>query len=343
MAGEVKRENIMGKLINVILTGGVGSRLWPLSRKTKPKQYIDLFEGRSLFQQTILRNKPFCNQLLIVGNVDNSHLSQEAIKHLGITNCIEIVEATPRNTAAAIAFAAFSVNPEEILLVTPSDHLIEDEKEYFISINEATGLAKEGFIVTFGLVPTKPETGFGYIQIQNNNVLSFREKPNLETAQEFIDAGDFYWNSGMFCFKAGVFLDELKKLQPKVYNSALQAYNLNVEGKIPLEESVNIPSISVDYAVMEKTYRIKAVKANFKWSDMGSFESVYDYLKERNHPIDSNGNMVIGSEIHTEFVGIKKSILVVTDDAILVLKKEKSQKVKEIYEGLSLKNRQKLE
>lgn len=325
-------------IVNVILTGGVGSRLWPLSRKSKPKQYIDLFEGKSLFQQTVLRNEKFCERLVIVGNADNSHLSQNSLSELGKPNFVEIIESTPRNTAAAIAFAAFAVNPTDILLVTPSDHLIEDETEYTKSINEAVELAKKDFIVTFGLRPTKPETGFGYIQIQDIDVLSFREKPNLETAQEFLESGDFYWNSGMFCFKAGIFLEELKRLQPKVYEASLKAYNLNINGQIPLKESLNIPSISVDYAVMEKTDKIKAVKANFKWSDMGSFESVYDYLKERNHPIDGNGNMVIGSEIHTEFVGIKKSILVVTDDAILVLKKEKSQKVKEVYESLSSKN-----
>lgn len=321
--------------VNVILTGGVGSRLWPLSRKSKPKQYIDLFEGKSLFQQTVLRNEKFCKKLVIVGNTDNSNLSQASLHELGKYDFVEIVEATPRNTAAAIAFAAFSVDQEEVLLVTPSDHLIEDKKEYAISINEAINLAEKDFIVTFGLKPTKPETGFGYIQIQNVDVLSFREKPNLDTAQEFLDSGDFYWNSGMFCFKAGVFLEELKRLQPKVYDSSLKAFNLNIDGYIPLDDSLNIPSISVDYAVMEKTDKIKAVKANFKWSDMGSFESVYDYLKERNHPIDRNGNMVIGTPIHTEFLGLKKCILVVTEDAILVLKKEKAQDVKKIYESLS--------
>lgn len=325
-------------MTNVVLTGGVGSRLWPLSRKTKPKQYIDLFEGKSLFQQTIMRNKPFCNKLLIVGNSDNSNLSQQAMEHLEIANCVEIVEATPRNTAAAIAFAAFSVNAEEILLVTPSDHLIQGQKEYETSINEALILAENDFIVTFGLVPTKPETGFGYIQIQNNDVLSFREKPNLETAQEFIGSGDFYWNSGMFCFKAGVFLDELKKLQPKVYSSAMHAYSFCVDGKVPLEESLNIPSISVDYAVMEKTDKIKAVKAKFKWSDMGSFESLYDYLRERNYPVDKNENMVIGTNIHAEFLGFKKCILVITDDAILVLRKDKAQKVRDVYESLDDNN-----
>lgn len=325
------------KIVNVILSGGVGSRLWPLSRKEKPKQYIDLFEGKSLFQQTVLRNKELCDGVLIVGNKDNSHLSQKNMDDLEISNYKEITESTPRNTAAAIAFAALSVNKDDILIVTPSDHLIENDFEYKKSIEEAIELAKQDFIVTFGLEPTKPETGFGYIQIKGNEVVGFREKPNLETAQEFLDAGNFYWNSGMFCFKAGIFLEELKKYQKDVYRASKIAFDNKNNSVLPLEESMKIPSISVDYAVMEKTTKIKAVKARFLWSDMGSFESVYEYLKLKGHPIDKNGNMVIGTDIHTEFLGFKKSILVVTQDAILVLKKEKSQDVKKIYENV--KNR----
>lgn len=322
------------KIVNVILSGGVGSRLWPLSRKEKPKQYIDLFEGKSLFQQTVLRNKELCDDILIVGNTDNSHLSRKNMEDLGIFNYNEITETTPRNTAAAIAFAALSVDENDILIVTPSDHLIENEAEYKKSIEEAIGLAKQDFVVTFGLKPTKPNTGFGYIQIKGNEVIGFREKPNLETAQEFLEAGNFYWNSGMFCFKAGVFLEELKKYQYDVYESSKIAFDKKNNSNLPLEESMLIPSISVDYAVMEKTTRIKAVKAHFLWSDMGSFESVYEYLKSKGYAIDKNGNMVIGTDIHTEFLGFKKSILVVTQDAILVLKKEKSQDVKKIYENI---------
>lgn len=322
------------KIINVILSGGVGSRLWPLSRKNKPKQYIELFDGKSLFQQTVLRNTALCEEVLVIGNVSNSILSINSLKDLGIEYYREVKETTPRNTAAAIALAAFSVDPEDILIVTPSDHLIENEIEYKKSIDEAIYLAKQNYIVTFALQPTKPETGFGYIQVEGNEVLCFREKPNLETAREFIEAGNFYWNSGMFCFKASVFLEELKKYEPEVFEKTKVAYNYNNDGEIPLELSLQIPSISVDYAVMERTKKIKAVKSLFKWSDMGSFESVYEYLLSINHPIDSNGNMVIGSSIHTEFLGLKKCILVITDDAILVLKKDKSQEVKGIYEKL---------
>lgn len=323
------------KVVNVILSGGVGSRLWPLSRKNKPKQYLPIFADKSLFQLTADRNSSLCESILVLGNIDNYQLSENALGEISVEKYQQIIEATPRNTAAAIAFAAFAVETDDILVITPSDHLIENQEEYNKSINEAINLAKQNYLVTFGLIPTRPETGFGYIQVKENDVLSFREKPNLETAQEFIESGDFLWNSGMFCFKAGVFLEELKKYQPKVYETSKIAFDLQNIGKLPLQESLQIPSISVDYAVMEKTERLKVVKSNFNWSDMGSFESLYDYLKESGHKVDKNGNMVIGTSLYTEFLGFKKSILVVTNDAILVLKKEKSQKVKDIYENLS--------
>ncbi|RXM50114.1 MULTISPECIES: mannose-1-phosphate guanylyltransferase [unclassified Chryseobacterium] len=325
----------MTKIINIILSGGVGSRLWPLSRKQRPKQYLNIFGEKSLFQLTAIRNISLCDSLTVIGNTDNFELSSEALQKINIEQFQQIVEASPRNTAAAIAFAAFAADKEDILLITPSDHLIEDEEEYKRCVNEAIHLAKQDSIVTFGLVPTKPETGFGYIQVDGNNVLGFREKPNLETAQEFILKGNFLWNSGMFCFKAGIFLEELKKYQPEVYTKSEIAFKAKIGDQLPFEESMNIPSISVDYAVMEKTDRLKVVKSNFKWSDMGSFDSLYSYLKKNGHPTDEHGNMVIGSNIHTEFLGIKKSILVVTEDAILVVKREKSQDVKKIYENIS--------
>lgn len=322
------------KIINVVLTGGVGSRLWPMSRKTKPKQYLNLVEGKSLFQQTILRNQDITDEVMVVGNVDNYELSRTSLEDLEIDNYREIIEATPRNTAAAIAFAAMDLEAEDILLVTPSDHLIEDAELYNQAVNQAIELAKKDAIVTFGLQPTKPETGYGYIQIQDNEVLGFREKPDEDTAKEFIKAGNFYWNSGMFCFKAGVFLEELKKYESEVFEQSQLAFNKRDGYFLPLEESLKIPSISVDYAVMERTKKLQAVVGEFRWSDMGSFESVYEYLISKGYPTDQNGNMAIGTDLHTEFLGLENCILVHTEDAILVLQKEKAQEVKGIYERL---------
>ena len=322
------------KIINVILSGGVGSRLWPLSRKSRPKQYLPIFETHTLFQKTALRNKQFCAQVIVVGNCDNYELSRADLDKAGIEDYIEIVEACPRNTAAAIAFAAFGAKPEDILFVTPSDHLIQSEELYSSSVSRAVQLAKEGYIVTFGLKPFKPETGFGYIEADGEEVKSFREKPDATTAQGFLDQGNFYWNSGMFCFQAGVYLEELERFEPEVYKASKKAFESAPDGKLDFDLSMQIPSISVDYAVMERTQKIKVVPSAFQWSDMGSFESIYEYLQETGHPKDDAGNMVIGTNIHTEFTGLTNTILIQTADAILVLRKENAQEVKKVYERL---------
>jgi mannose-1-phosphate guanylyltransferase len=324
------------KIINVILSGGVGSRLWPLSRKSKPKQYLPLFEGQTLFQKTALRNRNFCEKILVVGNIDNYNLSRKDLAQAGIKEYQEIIEACPRNTAAAIAFAAFSCEPSDILFVTPSDHLIGNQNLYQKALIRAFELAKEGYLVTFGLKPSRPDTGFGYIESQGEQVKSFREKPDLERAIQFIDAGNFYWNSGMFCFQAGVFLEELEKLTPEVYKSSKEAIDHAIDGKLHESLSLRIPSISVDYAVMEKTDRIRVVPSEFTWSDMGSFEAIYDHFVSEGYPTDESGNMVIGEGPYTEFLGLKECILVNTPECILVLDKNKAQDVKKVFERLEV-------
>lgn len=320
-------------IIHVLLTGGVGSRLWPLSRKQSPKQYLDLFKGKSLFEMTVQRNQTVANKVVIVGNKDNTHLSHKAMVNCGLPY-LNIVEATPRNTAAAIAFAALALEPEDILIVTPSDHMIAGEKEYEDAIHAGIEKAKEGYIVTFGILPTRPETGYGYIEYDNDLVKSFREKPNLDTAEDFIERGNFLWNSGMFCFQASVFLEELKTYEPKVYEKAKKAWESSKDGILDEELSLDIPSISVDYAVMERSKKIRVVSTSFEWSDLGSFEALYDYFVASGYPKDDNGNIVIGTEIFTGFVGLKNTIFVYTKDAFLIVQKEKSQDVKKIYNML---------
>lgn len=322
------------KICNVILSGGVGSRLWPLSRKSRPKQYLPIFDGETLFQKTLARNSKFCDSFLVVGNKDNFLLSRNDFEKSNILTYTEIIEACPRNTAAAIAFAAFATQPEDILFVTPSDHLIESGADYQHAVDRAIQLAKEGCIVTFGLKPRSPETGFGYIEAYGEEVKSFREKPNLETAEEFLKSGNFFWNSGMFCFQAGVYLEELKAYEPEVYSRSKDAFDAALAGKLDFELSLKIPSISVDYAVMEKTKKIKVVESKFSWTDMGSFESIYTHFKKQGHQVDSKGNMVIGTSLHTEFLGLKNTLLIQTSDAILVLRREKSQDVKKVFERL---------
>ncbi|MTH17497.1 mannose-1-phosphate guanylyltransferase [Flavobacterium sp. LC2016-01] len=324
-------------ITHVILTGGVGSRLWPLSRKSQPKQYLEIFEGKSLFEMTVDRNSHLVDKVMVVGNVDNHHLSGKVMEKT-LTSYINIVEATPRNTAAAIAFAAFASDPEDILIVTPSDHIIDLMDNYNNAIDEAVSKANDGFIVTFGVIPTKPETGYGYIESKGDKVISFREKPNETTAKEFIARGNFLWNSGMFCFKATVLLDELKQFQPDIYEKSKAVWESSKDGFLDLDLSLEIPSISIDYAVMERSKKIKVVPASFSWSDLGSFESVYDYLISKGHPTDQNGNMVIGSDKHTTFLGLKNTIFVYTDSANLILQKENSQDVKDIYSELEKQN-----
>ena len=321
------------KIYNVILSGGVGSRLWPLSRKNHPKQFLKIFEGKSLFELTAQRNKSVVDELMVVGNSDHIEWSRDLLKDIDLPK-IFVTETIARNTAAAIAFAALAVEADDILIITPSDHLIQNQEAYEKSLLDAVELAKKDFVVTFGVVPSKPETGYGYIEYEGKDVLSFREKPNTETAQEFLDKGTFLWNSGMFCFKAGVMLQELRKYQPEVFEKSSEAWEKSQDNLLDEESCRQIPSISIDYAVMERSKQIKVVPANFRWNDLGSFESLYDYLRSIGHPADENGNMVIGTEIFTAFVGMKNRIFVHTPDAILVLQKEKSQDVKKIYSQL---------
>ena len=328
----------MSNILHVLLTGGVGSRLWPLSRHSRPKQYLNIFADHSLFELAVKRNAAFSDGLIVVGNQGNRQLSKVNLQKLGISEYVDIVEATPRNTAPAIAFAAFAAKPDDILLVTPADHIIEEGPEYSNAVQQAIALAEQDHIVTFGIQPSRPETGYGYIEHKEEQVLSFREKPDVTTAEQFLEQGNFLWNSGMFCFKAGVFLSELEQFQPEIYERSLTAWKKNKDGHLEMETSLDIPSISVDYAVMEKSDKIKVVPSSFDWSDMGSFEAIYDYLRQQGHPVDLEGNMVIGSNKFTAFVGMRNSILVCTEDANLVLQKEVSQDVKKIYEQLEKEN-----
>lgn len=320
-------------VVHVLLTGGVGSRLWPLSRKQSPKQYLDLFEGKSLFEMTVQRNQCLADKVVIVGSRDNTHLSHKAMVNCGLPYK-NIVEATPRNTAAAIAFAAFAAHPDDILIVTPSDHMISGEKEYEEAMIKGIEKAKEGFLVTFGIQPTRPETGYGYIEYESDHVKSFREKPNLDTAEDFLERGNFLWNSGMFCFRASVFLEELQQYEPKVYEKSKCAFDASKDGILDEALSLEIPSISVDYAVMERSKKIRVVPTAFHWSDLGSYEALYDYFVASGYPKDDNGNIVIGTEVFTGFVGLKNTIFIYTKDAFLIVQKEKSQDVKKIYNML---------
>jgi len=322
-------------IINVILSGGVGSRLWPLSRKSRPKQYIPLFEDQTLFQMCAQRNALVADRIMVVGSIDNYKLSREDFEQSGVNNFQEIIEAAPRNTAASIAFAAFAAPADDILFVTPSDHIITGQSTYSDAVKQAAELAGQGYIVTFGAVPTRPETGYGYIEHDEAyRVLSFKEKPDAELAKQYVASKHYLWNSGMFCFKAAVYLEELKTYAPEIYETAKAAYEKIADGFLPAKETMDIPALSVDYAVMEHSRKIKVVPFNFDWSDLGSFESIWVYL-EKDPQYTIQKNLILGNTgKHIEFIGVEDLIYVATEDAVLIVPRDKTQQVKQVYDRL---------
>ena len=325
-------------IYNVILSGGVGSRLWPLSRKSLPKQYLPIFNKQSLFELNVLRNNNLVEGCLIVGNKDNYQLSEIILEKATNKPYKQLIEAAPKNTAAAIAFACFELNEEDILLVTPADHIIEGQEAYEIAINRGIELAEKGYLVTFGIKPTKAETGYGYIETNGEEILSFYEKPDAITAMAFLADPLFLWNSGMFCFKAGAYLMELKKFEPKLYELALITWTGKNGDFLPAKETALIPSISVDYAVMEHSENIRVVASNFAWSDLGSFDSIWEHQDLAYPNLKSKNFYLSTTKKHIEFLNIEDVMVIETKDAILVMPKNQSQHVKTIYERLDKDN-----
>ncbi len=318
-------------MTNIILCGGSGTRLWPLSRTLMPKQFVKLFEDRSLFQLTVERNFNICEDQVIVSNTEQYFLALDQLEELGKSKSRYLLEPTGRNTAPAIALACLSLDPEEVVLVTPSDHLIKNETAYAQVVEKAKTFASENKLVTFGITPTFAETGFGYIEANGYDVKAFHEKPDIVTATTYLEAGNYYWNSGMFCFKAGVFLEELQKYSPEIYKTSLLAYNsASKEGMIRIshEDMIKIPDDSIDYAVMEKSDIVKVIPSDIDWSDVGSFDALAKEL-----PNDENNNFIISDKV-VELIDIKDSIIIDTGDALLVATKGSSQKVKEIVQRL---------
>ena len=340
-------------MTNIILCGGSGTRLWPISRTLMPKQFVKLFSNKSLFQLTVERNSKVCKSQFIVSNAEQYFLAIDQLEELNKVNNSYLLEPVGRNTAPAIALACMNLDYDEIVLVTPSDHLIKDEKEYEKVLKKAKELAHDNKLVTFGITPTFAETGFGYIETENEfDVKAFHEKPDFDTATSYLKAGNYYWNSGMFCFKAGIFLDELEKYSPEIYNQSLIAFNnanKNEIIRIKHEDMIEIPEDSIDYAVMEKSEIVKVIPSNINWSDVGSFDSLFEELpkdkngntKNENHiSIDSKNNLVYGVERKIATIDVEDLIIIDTGDALLVSKKGSSQKVKKVVEKLKELNSQ---
>lgn len=332
-------------MTNIILCGGSGTRLWPISRTLMPKQFVKLFDNRSLFQLTVERNKTVCDQQMIVSNTEQYFLAIDQLEELNSENNRYVLEPVGRNTAPAIALACMALDTDEIVLVTPSDHLIKNISAYKSILDRARVLAAQDFLVTFGIVPTFAETGFGYIESEGEEVKAFHEKPDAKTAQGYVNAGNYYWNSGMFCFKAGVFLEELQKYAPDIYEACVVAFDHkkieNSTLRIQHSHMEAIPDESIDYAVMEKSNRVKVVESDIGWSDVGSFDALYNEMPKDengntvnpNHiSIDSHNNLVYGSERTIATVDVEDLIIIDTGDALLISKKGSSQKVKKVVE-----------
>jgi len=333
-------------MINILLCGGSGTRLWPLSRTLMPKQFVKLFEDSSLFQLTLQRNRDLCEQTLIVSNTDQYFLAVDQAEELAsnLSQSISfLLEPIGRNTAPAIALACLGLDENEIVLVTPSDHLIKDQEAYIQAVKQAKDLAGNDMLVTFGIKPDTPETGFGYIQAEENRVISFKEKPDRALAEHYLAAGNYYWNSGMFCFRAGLFLSELKAYAPEIYRASLKAYEskqsiADNQIRIRHEAMQDIPSESIDYAVMEQSKSVAVVPVDMGWSDLGSFESLSSEITSSADliEIDAKENLVI-SDKQVALVDINDLIVVDTPDALLISKKGSSQKVKEVVKQLNEK------
>ena len=334
-------------MTNILLCGGSGTRLWPISRTLMPKQFIKLFDDRSLFQLTALRNSEICDRTFVITNIDHYYLATDQIENLNITNFKYLLEPVGRNTAPAITLACLALDPNEVVLVTPSDHLIKDVKEYQKSVKVAKELAEQNFLVTFGIKPSSPETGFGYIESLSGDVKAFYEKPDYERAVKFLKDQNFYWNSGMFVFKAGVFLDQMKIFAPEILEACKLAFNNakkdEFDIKIDTTDMQNIPQNSIDYAVMEKSDIVKMVVLDASWSDLGSFDSLDEQLpKDANGntinsdlvQINSHNNLILSSGKKIALIDVDDLTIVDTKDALLISKKSSSQKVKNVVEIL---------
>lgn len=334
-------------MINIVLCGGNGTRLWPLSRTLYPKQFNKFISDRSLFQMTVLRNKSNCNKTIIVSNEEQYFLALDHLHEINVMADKFILEPVGRNTAPAIALACLSVGEEEMVLVTPSDHIIRNEVEYSRCIEKAQTLADRGSLVTFGITPTHPETGYGYIEADHVNVRSFKEKPDQITAEEYLRKGNFYWNSGMFMFKAGAFLNELKTFAPEIYEYSASAFENALQHqdtfRIRRSDMELIPANSIDYAVIENSGNVNVIPSDIGWSDLGNFEAVYDELPKDEFDntvsdnyisIDSTHNLVFTEDRTIATIDIDDLIIVDTADALLISKRGSSQKVKDVVEEL---------
>ena len=348
-------------MIPVIMSGGNGTRLWPLSRKHKPKQFLALFGDNTMFQETLerLNGLDDLQSPIIVCNNDHRFMVAEQLQQLAVTDPTIMLEPFGKNTAPALAIAALQAKAsgnDPILLVLAADHVINDITAFHHAIALAKVEAEKGSLVTFGIVPTSPNTGYGYIQADEKNAVSsvkaFVEKPDLDTAMNYVASGDYYWNSGMFLFKASTLITELEQYSPDILTSCRDALAKGVSDldfiRLDRDAFGICPSNSIDYAVMEHTDKAVVVAIDAGWNDVGSWSSLWECAEQ-----DDNNNVLQGdvmiddvqnSYIHSEHrlvsvLGLDHIVVVETADAIMVASKDSAQNVKEIVNCLNKENR----
>lgn len=338
-------------MYGIILAGGSGSRLWPLSRELYPKQLqpLNLNSDKSLLQSTFERLQECCENIVSMTNTKHSANVRVQLSKLQ-NNPIVLSEPVAKNTAPAIVLASKYImqktNSDPVIVAVPSDLLIKNNKKFLSSMKKGEELAQQGYIVTFGIKPDYPETGFGYIKAEGEKVLGFVEKPDSQTAQKYLNDGNYFWNSGIFMFKASVLFDEVNKHAPKIAQIA-DEFDFTKSDEIPFIEFDKMPNISIDYAIMEKSDKLAIIELESDWKDLGSWQSIYDIS-----PKDNSGNVFIGHVLDNDSknsfvysssklvatIGLEDTVIVETEDAILACKKDRTQDVKQIYETLKQQN-----
>ena len=339
----------------IILAGGGGTRLFPLSRTCFPKQFMKIGGDQSLLAQTIIRFMPVAKaaDMVIVTNQEYIHHVKTELAACGAQEAHVLLEPVGRNTAPAIALAAqycldeLGAGLEEVMFVTPSDHIIRQNDLFVQAVNQAEEMAKQENIVTFGIKPNKPEIGYGYIEAgapcgSGFRVKSFKEKPDQVTAEQYVAAGCYYWNSGMFAFTIGHFMQELEAYQPEIYLLVANGY------ADALAQFAAMPNISIDYAIAEKSKKVVTIPLTAYWNDIGSWDAIYDVLdkdKDGNAvkgdciPIGCTNTLMLGRSRLIAGIGLEDLLVVETDDVIVVAKKGESQKVKELVTELKKRGR----
>lgn len=332
-------------MYGIILAGGSGSRLWPLSRELYPKQLLSLNSDKSLLQTTFERLNLFLPADKILSVTNTKHAAN--VKMQLDKKSPVLAEPVSKNTAPAIAvsvkYLVEKTNSDPIVLVMPSDLQINDDEKFQDAVNNAVKFVQDGYIVTFGIRPSYAETGFGYIKTDGTfRVEKFIEKPDEKQALEYLQSGGYFWNSGIFMFKASVILEEIQKLAPEISN-ILNRFDFASSESVPFTEFDKMPNISIDYAVMEKSDKIAMIELKSDWKDLGSWQSIYDVSKKDDngnvfvgHVLDkdSKGSLVYASSKLVSTIGLEDTVIVETEDAILACKKDRAQEVKEIYETL---------